>query len=136
RMAMDTEREDGWGDFTDLNRAYLLDVFDRYRSDADSVDPETRELFTRIGPPPESGDETARISEPASTPVPSAVPGAVGAGLGKPAQRGARVRLEPLARLDSAPPAVDPRQVAGAAALAAAIRGYGYRAARLDPLGS
>src|SRR5579872_5977048 len=34
------------------------------------------------------------------------------------------------------PPPVPAVQIAGAAALAAAIRAYGHRAARLDPLGS
>ncbi|HZW04326.1 MAG TPA: 2-oxoglutarate dehydrogenase E1 component [Anaerolineaceae bacterium] len=96
-------------EFHGPNAAYLIDSFDRFRQDPDSVDPETRrffqqldpaqvELLTRAGPPPE-------IRAP-----------------------------HPLAEPESA--ALDPAKVVGVTNLAQAIRWYGHLAARLDPLGS
>ncbi len=91
-----------WTDFTGPNLAYLLELYDRYRTDAVAVDPATRALLERLGPPP------------AALEVAPAVP-----------------RLEAPAA-----PAIEIAHVAGAVALANAIRAYGHRAARLDPLGS
>src|SRR5687768_1284123 len=89
-----------WGDFSGLNAAYLLDLYDRYRAEPDAVDPATREFFERWGAPPSAA----------------------------PAPREGR----PAATADRA----TPQQLAGAAALAAAIRAHGHRGAHLDPLGS
>jgi 2-oxoglutarate dehydrogenase E1 component len=52
----------GWQEFTGLNRGYVLELYEKYRRDASSVDPDTRALFERWTPP----------SEPA--PVPDGVP--------------------------------------------------------------
>ncbi|HXW03835.1 MAG TPA: 2-oxoglutarate dehydrogenase E1 component [Vicinamibacterales bacterium] len=35
----------GWQDFAGLNRGYVLELYDRYRQDPASVDPDTRALF-------------------------------------------------------------------------------------------
>src|SRR5947209_3840525 len=95
-----------WQEFSGPNAAYLADLYDRFRADPESVDPETRRFFEGGGAPPVEAVAPARVVEAAS-------PGAA-----------------------AAAPAVDVGHVAGAAELATAIRAYGYRAARLDPLGS
>jgi len=41
----------GWQEFTALNRGYVLELYERYRQDPSSVDPETRALFDRWTPP-------------------------------------------------------------------------------------
>ncbi|ATY85119.1 2-oxoglutarate dehydrogenase E1 component [Kyrpidia spormannii] len=41
-----------WADFYGPNLGYVLEWYDRYTRDPDSVDPETRALFDRLGPPP------------------------------------------------------------------------------------
>ncbi len=46
-----------WQGFTGLNRGYVLELYERYRRDPASVDPETRALFERWAPPADV-DET------------------------------------------------------------------------------
>jgi 2-oxoglutarate dehydrogenase E1 component len=46
-----------WQGFTGLNRGYVLELYDRFRRDPTSVDPETRALFERWVPPPETAEE-------------------------------------------------------------------------------
>jgi 2-oxoglutarate dehydrogenase E1 component len=41
----------GWQEFTGLNRGYVLELYDKYRRDPSSVDPDTRALFERWTPP-------------------------------------------------------------------------------------
>ena len=41
----------GWQGFTGVNEGYVLELYDRFRKDPSSVDPETRALFERSGPP-------------------------------------------------------------------------------------
>ena len=48
-----------WGDFTGLNRGYVLELYEKYRRDPASVDAETRVLFEQWIPPAE---ETAARS--------------------------------------------------------------------------
>ena len=43
----------GWQEFTGLNRGYVLELYEKYRQDPASVDPETRALFEHWTPPPE-----------------------------------------------------------------------------------
>ena len=40
-----------WGDFTGLNRGYVLELYEKFRRDPSSVDPDTRELFRQWTPP-------------------------------------------------------------------------------------
>ncbi|HEY7055433.1 MAG TPA: hypothetical protein VH458_02860, partial [Vicinamibacterales bacterium] len=54
----------GWQGFTGLNRGYVLELYDRYRRDPQSVDPETRALFAQWTPPGELGEESAISSSP------------------------------------------------------------------------
>ena len=51
-----------WGEFTGLNRGYVLELYDRYRRDPSSVDEATRELFQQWTPPAADIDEAAPIS--------------------------------------------------------------------------
>jgi len=41
----------GWQEFTGLNRGYVLELYEKYRRDPSSVDPETRALFDGWTPP-------------------------------------------------------------------------------------
>jgi 2-oxoglutarate dehydrogenase E1 component len=41
----------GWGEFSGINRGYVLELYDRYRKDPASVDAETRSLFESWTPP-------------------------------------------------------------------------------------
>ncbi|MBI3912549.1 MAG: 2-oxoglutarate dehydrogenase E1 component [Armatimonadetes bacterium] len=91
---MDGDKDAIWREFSGLNTAYLLDLYERYQAEPESVSPETRQFFDRWGAPP-----AVREEAPAA-------------------------------------PAVSAALVAGTVALATAIRAYGHRAARLDPLGS
>ena len=49
-----------WGDFTGLNRGYVLELYERYRRDPSSVDAATRELFQQWTPPAADIDEPDR----------------------------------------------------------------------------
>ncbi len=44
----------GWQDFAGLNRGYVLEVYEKYRKDPASVDPETRAIFEQWTPAAES----------------------------------------------------------------------------------
>ncbi len=44
----------GWQDFAGLNRGYVLELYEKYRNDPASVDPETRAIFEQWAPPGES----------------------------------------------------------------------------------
>ena len=102
---------DTWRDFHGPNAGYVLDLYDRYRQDPSAVDAATREFFDGWTPPPD-------MQSPAGS---SESPGTNG-------------RL-PAAHEASAPAAAV-RQIAAAVNLAQAIRAYGHRSAKLDPLGS
>ncbi|HEU4937491.1 MAG TPA: 2-oxoglutarate dehydrogenase E1 component [Vicinamibacterales bacterium] len=43
-----------WQDFAGLNRGYVLELYEKYRNDPTSVDPETRAIFEQWTPPAES----------------------------------------------------------------------------------
>jgi 2-oxoglutarate dehydrogenase E1 component len=51
-----------WGDFTGLNRGYVLELYEKYRRDPASVDDATRELFQQWTPPASDFDEPAPVS--------------------------------------------------------------------------
>jgi 2-oxoglutarate dehydrogenase E1 component len=53
---------EGWQGFTGINRGYVLELYERFRKDPSSVDPETRALFEQWTPP----------ADPDASPVPSA----------------------------------------------------------------
>ena len=50
-----------WGDFTGLNRGYVLELYEKYRRDPSSVDAATRELFQQWTPPDWDVDEPAPV---------------------------------------------------------------------------
>src|SRR5688500_10587117 len=58
-----------WDQFSAINRAYLLDVYDQYRAHPESADPEMRALFQRLGPPPEVVPEAPAARAAASVPT-------------------------------------------------------------------
>jgi 2-oxoglutarate dehydrogenase E1 component len=90
------------------NAGYVLDLYERYRQDPASVDPETRALFARVDP----ADIEALVAAPQK-------PGA-----------------PPVATAAAAGPTYDVSAVVGAATLAQAIRDYGHLDVQLDPLGT
>jgi 2-oxoglutarate dehydrogenase E1 component len=51
----------GWQEFTGLNRGYVLELYDKYRRDPSSVDPDTRALFERWTPP--AADDARPVAE-------------------------------------------------------------------------
>jgi len=62
-----------WDDFQGVNRAYVLDLFDQFHRDPDSVDADTRELLTSLGTPPAfAGDSADPDSSPATAGKPAA----------------------------------------------------------------
>ncbi|GIW04859.1 MAG: 2-oxoglutarate dehydrogenase E1 component [Thermomicrobiales bacterium] len=89
------------------NAGYILELYDRYLADPNSVDPELRAFFRDFQPtlPPTNGVTTAAPLAPAVT--------------------------------VAGPPSLEQiRKIVGAASLSVAIREYGHLAARVDPLGS
>lgn len=90
------------------NAGYVLELYDRYLTDPNSVDPETRSYFSSFTP-----GQVATLLQPtnghqAAVTVPVAQPGLLG---------------------------VNIDAVVGAVGLANSIREYGHLAVRLDPLG-
>jgi 2-oxoglutarate dehydrogenase E1 component len=106
---------DDLDEFYGPNAGYVLELYERYQRDPESVDPTTRALFQGWSPPdlaPTNGIDAGRKGNEEA---------AVSTGQGEPA---APASTQDVAR------------VVGAAALAQAIREYGHLAARLDPLGA
>ncbi len=83
---------DNWRDVAGMNAGYVLELYERYRQNPNSVDTATREFFSHWTPP---------------------LNGAAAPATGLPIAK-----------------------TVGAVNLAHAIRGYGYLAARMDPLGT
>ncbi len=81
-----------WSDFAGVNAGYVVELYERYLKDPESVDTATRDYFLHWSPP------TVGAAAPAVH--------------------------------------VDTTKIAGLVSLAHAVRGYGYLAAHLDPLGS
>lgn len=67
RRDMDSNSNSPWARFTGPNEAYLLDLYDRYRADPSSVEPEIRALFERWGAPAPAGPTCVDLS---GTPIP------------------------------------------------------------------
>jgi 2-oxoglutarate dehydrogenase E1 component len=49
----------GWEGFADINRGYVLELYERFRQDPSSVDPDSRALFERWTPPAAETDAPA-----------------------------------------------------------------------------
>src|ERR687898_1565519 len=90
------------------NAGYVLDLYDRYLQDPNSVDPDTRATFERVDP--------AEVDALAAARPRSGAP--------------------PVATSAPTGPIYDVSAVVGAAALAQAIRDYGHLDVQLDPLGT
>jgi 2-oxoglutarate dehydrogenase E1 component len=63
----------GWEGFSGVNRGYVLELYDRFRNDPNSVDAETRNLFERWTPPAGDDDIQTPGSEVAATAAVAAV---------------------------------------------------------------
>ena len=90
------------------NAGYVLDLYDRYLQDPNSVDPDTRATFEHVDP---TEVEALAAARPRSGAPPVATSAPTG-------------------------PIYDVSDVVGAAALAQAIRDYGHLDVQLDPLGT
>jgi 2-oxoglutarate dehydrogenase E1 component len=53
----------GWQDFSGINRGYVLELYERYRSDPASVDADTRAIFDRWTPPADDDFEHASAND-------------------------------------------------------------------------
>jgi 2-oxoglutarate dehydrogenase E1 component len=51
-----------WDEFQGVNLAYVLELYEHYQHDPNSVDAETRALFERQGPPREAAEEAVESS--------------------------------------------------------------------------
>jgi 2-oxoglutarate dehydrogenase E1 component len=100
--------------FAGPNAGYVLDLYDRYLEDPNSVDPELRTFFADFTPtlPPTNGFAKSRTATAVAEPA---------------------VRTVAVAGPSSA---ADIAKIVGAASLASGIREYGHLAAQIDPLGS
>ena len=96
------------GPFEGVNAGYVLELYERYRQNPESVDPATREAFKTWTPT----ELEAELAGPRG-----------------PAQPG------PTPRADGAP-VPDVHIIVGAVNLVSSIRRFGHLAARIDPLGS
>jgi 2-oxoglutarate dehydrogenase E1 component len=65
----------GWQEFSGLNRGYVLELYETYRRDPSSVDPDTRAIFERWTPPAQ--EETPSTAAPSAGPPLEKVVGAV-----------------------------------------------------------
>jgi 2-oxoglutarate dehydrogenase E1 component len=95
-----------WADFHGPNAGYVLELFEQFQADPSSLHPEIRAFFERWRPPEVLPTPSIAVPEVARPDTPS-------------------VTLDEYAA-----------KVAALSDLATAIREYGHRAARLDPLGS
>ncbi|MFN8591736.1 MAG: 2-oxoglutarate dehydrogenase E1 component [Thermomicrobiales bacterium] len=89
------------------NAGYVLDLYERYLADPNSVDAETRSAFAGVDPA--AVEALLRPAGAAATPVAAQAP---------------------------AGPLYDVSAIVGAAALAQAVRDYGHLDVQLDPLGT
>jgi len=96
------------GPFEGVNAGYVLELYERYRQNPESVDPATRDAFKTWTPT----ELEAELAGPKG-----------------PAQPG------PTPRTDGAP-VPDVHIIVGAVNLVSSIRRFGHLAARIDPLGS
>ena len=51
-----------WGEFTGLNRGYVLELYEKFRQDPSSVDEATRALFEQWTPPPQEVADPTPVS--------------------------------------------------------------------------
>lgn len=97
-----------WSDFHGPNAGYILELYERYQRDPNTVDSATRAFFQKGAPPAFDGVARAQPTNGAVT--------------------------APQATAETAPVAM--LTIVGVANLAQSIREYGHLDAQLDPLGS
>jgi 2-oxoglutarate dehydrogenase E1 component len=97
-----------WDELGDLNRAYLLEQYDRYREDPNQVDPQLAKFFASAPPPPEAG-EARPLRAAGAVDVPLRTIAAVGAYAGSIRRYGHLAgQIDPL----GSPPIGDPALLA------------------------
>ena len=100
-------------EFYGPNAGYVLDLYDRYQRDPNSVDPATRAAFQNWAPPTEPvhrNGTAATLAPPAACPLPTTP--------------------------RRAAPSLDVMKVVGAARVTRLVREMGHLTAHIDPLGS
>src|SRR6187455_1183413 len=100
-----------WKDFQGVNAAAVEELYDRYRADPQSVDAETRNLFSRWTPPADTAGAPAPAAEPARQ-APSSVDLQVAVGARDLAQAIRRyghlaAQIDPLGSRPLGDPALD-----------------------------
>lgn len=108
---------DLWGEFHGPNAGYIIELYERYRRDPNSVDAETRAFFDTWTPPTEEIPRGQVVEKQGKEPQIS------------------DLAVKAASQVQAAP-GVDLWKIAAALRLAQAIRWYGHFAAHLDPLGS
>src|SRR5687768_3634265 len=103
-------------DFQGVNEGYVLELYDRWRQDPQSVDQAARDFFATWSP----SEEAPAASAAGSTNLRTYEPTSAKATAGKPADPGT----------------ASSALVVGAINLAQSIRRYGHLAAQIDPLGA
>ena len=107
----------GWQEFTGLNRGYVLELYEQYRKDPSSVDPETRALFEHWTPPARGGAGWRGHCHPARQSCRRGQPGAVDPALraSRRAARSARLAAAAAIRRSCPRRTASPRTTSGAA---------------------
>ena len=54
----------GWQEFAGLNRGYVLELYEKYRQDPQSVDEATRQILEQWTPPADDSVPSAEASVP------------------------------------------------------------------------
>lgn len=96
-----------WKGFQGVNEAYVLDLYDRYRRDPQSVDAETRTFFEQWTPPADAADVSRSATAIADVPVPVIV-GAVTLAESIRKYGHLAARIDPLGTARTGDPALEP----------------------------
>ena len=95
---------DLWREFHGPNAGYVLELYERYRRDPDSVDPATREALARLAPPAEESGPPAAGPAPA----PAKIAGTVNLAQAIRGYGHLAARLDPLNRPPHGDPSLEP----------------------------
>lgn len=95
----------GWRDFQGINRGYVTELYERFRRDPASVDPETRAAFERMAPPEDAVSGAAAPSAPINSDI---VVGAVNLAQSIRRYGHLSAQLDPLGTRPAGDPSLDP----------------------------
>ncbi|GAB4449860.1 MAG: 2-oxoglutarate dehydrogenase E1 component [Anaerolineae bacterium] len=102
-LTMKQDPADPWRDFHGPNAAYVLELYQRYRQDPESVDPETRARFAQWSPPRDGFTAAEAVAPAAAAPPVEQVVGAVNLAQAIREHGHLAVDLDPL-RMTAPPP--------------------------------